>query len=148
MEFTELDIDLPDEAKAMRDLARRFGMEVMRPAGIELDKLHEPAQVIAKGSVLWDVIKKHRELGLHKLLIPTAFGGMMGEVPPITETLISEQLGYADAGLAISLAVSSMPFAMAVLSPEAEVRNWAQEYAEDTEGRMIGCCKRCPSENR
>ncbi len=139
MEFMKLDVDLPDEVKAMHDLARRFGVEVMRPAGIELDKLHDPSEVIAEGSVLWDVIKKHRELGFHKLMIPKAFSGMMGEVPPMAETLISEQLGYADAGLAISLTVSSMPFAMAVLSPEAEIRKWAQEYAEDTEGNMIGC---------
>jgi len=139
MEFMELDVDLPDEVKAMHDLARRFGVEVMRPAGIELDKLHDPSEVIAEGSVLWDVIKKHRELGFHKLIIQKAVSGMMGEVPPMAETLISEQLGYGDTGLAISLTVSSMPFAMAVLSPEAEIRKWAQEYAEDTEAKMIGC---------
>jgi alkylation response protein AidB-like acyl-CoA dehydrogenase len=95
--------------------------------------------VIAEGSVLWDVFKKHRELGLHKMGIPKAAGGMMEDVPPMAGILIAEQMGYADAGLAISLGVSSMPFALAMMSPEAEIRKWAQEYAEDTECHMIGC---------
>jgi alkylation response protein AidB-like acyl-CoA dehydrogenase len=54
-------------------------------------------------------------------------------------SLVSEQMGYADSGLAISLAVASMPFAFAVLAPDPKVRNWAREYAEDTEASMVGC---------
>ena len=40
MAYREIDINLTDEQKAMRDTVRRFGTEIMRPAGIELDKLH------------------------------------------------------------------------------------------------------------
>ena len=57
MTFLELDVGLTDEAKAMRDLAHKFGMEVMRPSGIELDELPSPEDVIAEGSILWDVFK-------------------------------------------------------------------------------------------
>ena len=32
--------------------ARAFGMEVLRPTGIEFDRLHDQADVIAEGSVL------------------------------------------------------------------------------------------------
>jgi alkylation response protein AidB-like acyl-CoA dehydrogenase len=120
-------------------MVKKFGTDVMRPAGIELDKLHDPADVIAEGSVLWDVFKKHRELGLHKMGIPKALGGMQEEVDPMSRLLIGEEMGYADAGLTISLGVSNMPFDMAALFPNPELQNLAQEYCEDTEGKMIGC---------
>ena len=110
MTYREIDVDLNDEQIALRDTVRKFGAEVMRPAGIELDKLHDPEDVIAEDSVLWDVIKKHREIGLHKRNIPKALGGMMEDVDPMSGLLIGEEMGYADAGLAISLGASGMPF--------------------------------------
>jgi len=139
MAHREIDVNLTDEQKAMRDMVKKFGTDVMRPAGIELDKLHDPADVIAEGSVLWDVFKKHRELSLHKMGIPKALGGMQEEVDPMSRLLIGEEMGYADAGLTISLGVSNMPFDMAALFPNPELQNLAQEYCEDTEGKMIGC---------
>ena len=139
MAYREIDVNLTDEQKAMRDMVKKFGTDVMRPAGIGLDKLHDPADVIAEGSVLWDVFKKHRELGLHKMGIPKALGGMQEEVDPMSRLLIGEEMGYADAGLTISLGVSNMPFDMAALFPNPELQNLAQEYCEDTEGKMIGC---------
>ncbi|MCK5617161.1 acyl-CoA/acyl-ACP dehydrogenase, partial [Candidatus Pacearchaeota archaeon] len=139
MAYREIDVNLTDEQKAMRDMVKKFGTDVMRPAGIGLDKLHDPADVIAEGSVLWDVFKKHREFGLHKMGIPKALGGMQEEVDPMSRLLIGEEMGYADAGLTISLGVSNMPFDMAALFPNPELQNLAQEYCEDTEGKMIGC---------
>jgi len=139
MGYLEFEVDISPKAKVLQEAAREFGMEVMRPAGIELDKLSDPADVMAEGSVLWDVFKKYRELGFHKMMIPRAYGGSAGKAPAIAQTLIGEQLGYADSGLAISLGAASMPFAMAILSPDAEVRDLARQYAEDTEADMVGC---------
>lgn len=139
MGYIELDVKIGRKLKKLQENAREFGMEVMRPAGVELDRLHDPAEVIAEGSVLWDVFKQFREAGLHKLMIPRAFGGTMGTMPSLGVTLLNEQMGYADGGLAISLLVSCMPFVFAIMSPEAEVRNWAREYVEDTEAKMVGC---------
>ncbi|MDY6824444.1 MAG: acyl-CoA dehydrogenase family protein [Thermodesulfobacteriota bacterium] len=139
MGYLELDVKIGRKLKALQENAREFGMEVVRPAGVELDRLHDPAEVIAEGSVLWDVFKQFRETGLHKLMIPRAFGGTMGTMPSLAATLLNEQMGYADGGLAISLLVSCMPFAFAIMSPEAEVRNWAREYVEDTGANMVGC---------
>ena len=58
MSYPELDLNLTDEQKATRDMIRRFGAEVMRPAGIQLDRLADPAEVIAKDSILWDVFRQ------------------------------------------------------------------------------------------
>jgi len=137
MGFRELNIDLTDEQKATRDMVRKFGVEVIRPAGIELDKLHDPQDVVAKGSVLWDVFRKHRELDLHKRVLPAAVGGL--EQDPLTGALVAEEMGWADAALGISLDVSVIPFHLAMLSPDPEVQDWTRQYCEDTEVKMIGC---------
>ena len=52
MGYLELDLSLSDEDRAIRDLSRRFAAEVIRPAGIELDRLTDPADVIAESSVV------------------------------------------------------------------------------------------------
>ncbi|OGP57018.1 MAG: hypothetical protein A2V67_00485 [Deltaproteobacteria bacterium RBG_13_61_14] len=139
MEYLELDTSLSDEAKAMSKTAEKFGMEVMRPAGIELDRLAEPEEVIADGSVLWDVIKQFRELGFHKTAFAKEFGGMREDMDPKTGPLVSEAMGYADAGLAVSLGASGFPFQMAAFSQEPELKDMVRAYCEDTEGKIIGC---------
>ncbi len=144
MSYREIDFNLTKEQIAMRDTVRKFGAEVMRPAGVELDKLHDPADVIAQGSVLWDVFRIARELGLHKIRIPKAMGGIKEDVDPITEYLIAEELGYADAGLAISLGVSAMPFYTAAsLVPyfpgKKFLREMVSQFVEDNDGGLIGC---------
>jgi alkylation response protein AidB-like acyl-CoA dehydrogenase len=137
--YREIDINLTDEQKAMRDTVRKFGAEMLRPAGIGLDKLHDPADVVAEGSVFWDVLRKHRELGLHRVGLPESLGGILEDMDPMMSVLTAEELGYADAGLAISLGVSSMPFNFCALFPNPELQQLARDYCEDTEGKMIGC---------
>ena len=62
MAYREIDINLTEEHRAVRDMVKKFGAEVMRPAGLTLDKLADPAEVIAEGSVLWDVVRQHHEV--------------------------------------------------------------------------------------
>jgi len=98
MAYRDLDFNLTDEQTALRDTIRKFGSEVMRPAGEKLDKLADPSDVIAKGSALWDVFRKYHELGFHRRGIPKALGGMMEDMDPVSNLLIGEEMGYADAG--------------------------------------------------
>lgn len=139
MGYIELDMNLSDEAKAIQKEVYKFGMEVLRPAGIELDKLHDPTDVFSKDSIYWDVVKAYREMNLHMAGIPKELGGMAGDVDPKVGMLISEILGYADAGLTIGLGVSSMPFTLASMSPEPELQQLARDYCNDASGELIGC---------
>ncbi|MGD0821930.1 MAG: acyl-CoA dehydrogenase family protein [Desulfomonilia bacterium] len=139
MTYREIDINVSRELKTMLNQVEKFSMEVMRPAGIALDKLPNPEDVIAKGSVLWDVMKGFRELGLHTMQIPRACGGMAEDRDPMAGILIAEQLGYGDAGLAISMGVACMPFNYAGMFPMPEMQQLAQDFCNDKEGRMIGC---------
>ena len=115
MNYPDLDINLTEEEIAIKDMVQRFGDEMIRPVGIRLDQLADPADVIAPQSELWDVHRTYRDLGLHKFRLPAKFGGMAGQTSLLSTILISEGSGYADSGLAISLAVTGSPFAYAAM---------------------------------
>jgi alkylation response protein AidB-like acyl-CoA dehydrogenase len=139
MAYPDIDLNLTDAQKHLRDMVRKFGTEVMRPAGIKLDKLADPADVIAKGSVLWDVFKQYRELGLHTTSFSKAYGGMAEDMDPVSGILMLEEMGYADAGLAISLGVAGMPFAYCQAFPVPELQDLARRYVQDKDCELIGC---------
>ncbi len=129
----------PQSEAGVRSVEGLEEAEMMRPAGEKLDKLADPQEVIAKDSVLWEVIRTYRELGIHRRGIPKALGGMLEDMDPMTNLLIGEELGYDDAGLAISFGAGGMPFAYAALFPHPKLQEMARAYAEDTKGELIGC---------
>jgi alkylation response protein AidB-like acyl-CoA dehydrogenase len=100
MATVDLEIGLSDEDVAVRDTAHKFAEEVLRPVGAELDRLHDPAEVIAPDSVLWEVFGKYHELGFDGLVTDT-------EMDPIAKArlmaIVNEELSWGDVGLAITL---------------------------------------------
>ncbi len=139
MTYPDIDLNLTEEQKAMQKLVRKFGQEVMRPAGIALDKLADPGEVIAPNSILWDVFRKHRQLGLHATGFSKSIGGSMEDIDTFMGILMLEEMGYWDSGLAISLGVSSMPFTFCQYFADEEIRDLARQYVEDKDCRLIGC---------
>ncbi len=136
MGYLELDSTLNDEQKAIVTMANKFAMEVLRPAGIALDKL-APGEVAQKDSVLWDVYKKYHELGFQRMIIPKALGGL--EIDPLSWTLTVEQLAYGDAGLCESLACSIVPFLLTAAFGGAATQDYVREYCSDVTGKIVGC---------
>ncbi|HJX62234.1 MAG TPA: hypothetical protein VJ578_06660 [Dehalococcoidia bacterium] len=55
--YLDLNKELTDEQRSVKEETHRFAAEVLRPASIELDKL-SPEEVIADGSVMWEVFRK------------------------------------------------------------------------------------------
>jgi alkylation response protein AidB-like acyl-CoA dehydrogenase len=140
MAFREIDFGLSKETEAMYKEVSRFATEEMRPIGIELDKMPDPADAIAPGSPIWDVIKAHRELDLHLLGMPVEMGGLAGTLDPMASYLIGEEMGYGDSGLAISLSAMNMPFTFAALFGHVpELKQMALDYINDKEGKLVGC---------
>ena len=129
MGIKELNVDLTDEHRAMLDTLKKFGQEVFRPASIELDKLADPEDVIAEGSVLWEVFRKYREVGFQ----------VQRAADPLTSSIVGEHMGYYAPGLAISMGASSMPFGLAAFSPHPETQKLLELYANDTEAKLVGC---------
>lgn len=112
--ITDIEVGLSEPERSIRDTAHRFAEEVMRPAGKKLDALADPQDVIAKDSILWDVFRKHREIGLADIESATL------ELSPFERArlrcLTSEELGWGDSGLAISLGVANFHKTFAMMS--------------------------------
>jgi alkylation response protein AidB-like acyl-CoA dehydrogenase len=113
-----LEPDLTEEERAVRDTVHKFAEEVMRPAGIELDALPDPADVIAKDSILWGVFDQYHSLGLEDA---EAAGGLSPVQQARMRAIVAEELGWGDSGLAISFGVNGFPRNMALLSGKPEL---------------------------
>ncbi len=133
MGFTDIEVELCEEDRSVRDLAHKFAAEVLRPAGRILDRLADPADVIAPRSVLWDVFDKFRALGLDALADDPALVG----TPRLAriQAMVSEELGWGDTGLAISLGVCGFPAMFARLLGRPEL---IERFAAPG-SREIGC---------
>lgn len=103
MTMPDIDIGLSEEDLAVRETCHKFARDMLRPVGRELDRLQDPAQVIARDSALWDVFRQYRELGLDTVFADTT-------MEPVARArmmcVINEELAWGDVGLAITLGLS------------------------------------------
>lgn len=135
--YTELNKELTDEQKQIKEETHKFAVEVLRPASIELDK-RSPEDVIAKGSVHWDVFRKAYELGYHKASLPEALGG--AGISPLARHIHTEEMAWGSADFAISIGVASFPFGFAAMSGNPDImRDVVMPFVNDREAKYIGC---------
>jgi len=127
----DTDVELTDEERSVQEMVHRFAEEVMRPAGAELDAMPDPQDVIAEGSILWEVFEKHRALGLSELTAPG--GDLSPRQQARLRCIISEELGWGDSGLAIGFGVAGFPRMMAEMSGKPEL---VERFSADD---CIGC---------
>lgn len=122
---------LGEEAQEVVAVVHRFAEDDMRPAGIELDRLADPEDVIAPGSRLWEVHERFAQLGLHEAEESELF-------EPFEAALlgchISEELGWGDPGLSISLGVARFPQRLIALLGSDELK---ELYL--TSEPLVGC---------
>lgn len=114
--LTGFEAPLNDIELAIQDTLHKFAKDVLRPAGQELDKM-SAEEVIAPGSPYYEVLGKAAQLGLDSSLLE--------EMPPETairvESIIGEEMGWGDAGLAASLACVTFPLEMAKAAGKPEL---------------------------
>ena len=72
--YLELNTELTSQQVALKEQTHRLAAEVLRPVSVQLEKL-DPQDVIAPGSVLWDVFKQAYQQGFHLLQFPEEMGG-------------------------------------------------------------------------
>jgi acyl-CoA dehydrogenase len=88
-----LDFSLTPEQEGVRRLAHQFAVKEMRPRAAHYDE-HEETP--------WEVMHKAHELGLDaSAAFPGEYGG--GGVDFITELILTEELSWGDAGIAVSI---------------------------------------------
>ena len=132
MALPDIEIGLSEEDLAVRDTCHRFARDVLRPVGIELDRLQDPAQVIARDSLLWDMFRQYRELGLHQVYADTT-------MDPVARArmmcVVNEELAWGDVGLTIGLGLSQFHQPWIAQCGNAELH----ERFCDPERLTIGC---------
>ena len=111
LEPTGLETGLSEEEQAIQEGVRRFAKEVIRPAGIELDRL-SPEEMIAPGSKLWDVLEQSKDLGLSVMALMELEPKERARIMAIA----SEELAWGDAGLAGAILVNQMPVLYSLLA--------------------------------
>jgi len=114
MDNLEQEVELSSDEREIRDTIHKFAEEVIRPAGVALDALADPQDVVAKDSILWDVFKRYDELGLDVLSDPNS--GLTPVQRARLQSILGEERGWGDTGLAISFSVSGFPRALATAS--------------------------------
>jgi acyl-CoA dehydrogenase len=118
---------MPDIATEFQGGLHSFAESVMRPIGQRLDRL-SAEEVCAEGSEFWDFRKQYVDLGIGM----EAVGAMSPEELSVVFPIIFEELGWGDAGLAISAAGGLLP---AYMSAKFGRLDLLQKYPDT----MLGC---------
>ena len=106
--LTGFETPLGEEEAAIQAVVHQFAKEVLRPLGRELDKM-TAAEVCAPGSPYWSVFEEAAKLGM----TPDLLEQFEPSVATRLESIIGEEMGWGDAGLAVSLTVTNFPLEMA-----------------------------------
>src|SRR5919201_969554 len=94
---TGVSFALTDEQRALRELAREFAANEIRPKAADYDEHStHPADVIAKA----------HEVGLMNPHIPEEYGGL--GLPEFEGMLIGEELSWGCSGIAVSIVANTL----------------------------------------
>ena len=123
-----LDFSLTPEQEGVRRLAHQFAVKEMRPRAAHYDE-HEETP--------WEVMHKAHELGLDaSAAFPAEYGG--GGVDFITELILTEELSWGDAGIAVSIQGTGLcGAAIVAMGTEAQKKRYIGMLA-DPETLRIG----------
>jgi short-chain 2-methylacyl-CoA dehydrogenase len=91
-----MEFELTPEQRQVRDLVREFATEEIAPGAGERDEREE---------LPLDIVKKLGELGICGVPIPEEHGGLGADA--VTWALVIEELGRADASVAVTVSVAS-----------------------------------------
>jgi alkylation response protein AidB-like acyl-CoA dehydrogenase len=137
MNAIDLTFELTPDQERLRQDIHRFAADVMRPTAMELDAM-TPEEVIAPDSPLRAAFRKAYQAGYHLRAFPPELGG--AGLGPMDGWVVGEEMGWGNAGLSISLGVTSMPFRFAAMTGNPDLmREVVMPFVEDTEGKYIGC---------
>src|SRR5688572_33459625 len=111
---TGVSFALTDEQKALRELAREFALNEIRPKAAEYDEHStHPADIIAKA----------HEVGLMNQHIPEEYGGI--GLPGFDGMLVGEELSWGCAGIAVSIVANTLGAAPVMIAgTDEQKRKW------------------------
>ncbi len=132
-----VDFSLPDEVEKIRDMTREFARTVLRPAGIELDRIPDP-EVAYTSDTMKRVLRQGYEIGFHKMNLPKEVGGL--GAPPMTNLVVLEEMAVGDAGLASHFLVAPMIAGRAAMAADRHpfYREYLDAFVNDAQGAHSG----------
>ncbi len=135
--YNDLNLELTDEQEAIKQETHKFSREVLRPASLELDKLHDPEEVI-KHPLFWDTMKKGYKLGYQTIFIPDTWGGI--GLDPLEVHIVLEELGWGSVDFTVGLGVSCFPAFFASMLPSDRLADEIiTPLCENEDASIIGC---------
>jgi alkylation response protein AidB-like acyl-CoA dehydrogenase len=137
MNYLDYDLAITDEQRELQEAAHKFAEEVLRPTGIQLDRM-TPEEVVAPDSPLHVVFRQAAELGYNRMLAPPELGGL--GLDPLTRCLLSEELFWGNVGLGgvVFLASNHADAALAVGNAQA-IEEFTLPYYAASDGSICGC---------
>src|SRR5918995_1402113 len=116
-----ISFELSDEQRALRELAREFAEQEIRPKAAEYDEhATHPADLIAKA----------HELGLMNVHVPEEQGGL--GLPCFEGMLIGEELSWGCAGVAVSIVANQLGSAPVIIAGSDEQKaEWLPPLLEE-----------------
>jgi acyl-CoA dehydrogenase len=118
---TGVSFALNDEQRALRELAREFALNEIRPKAAEYDEHStHPADIIAKA----------HELGLMNPHLPEDLGGL--GLPGFDGMLIGEELAWGCSGVAVSIVANTLGAAPVLIAgTDEQKRQWLAPLLEE-----------------
>lgn len=114
--------ELSETVRMFQDSLHKFAADYLRPIGQKLDRL-SPEAVIAPESAYWEARAKYLELGVSL--------DALGELPAAEQAkmfcVLFEELGWGDAGLAISFGAGALPAYLSLIFKNDYLRSLAPD---------------------
>ena len=130
-----MDFEIPEELRDVVGLARQFARTDLREAEDEIDRITDPVAAYTSETHR-TITKKMYALGLHKLTLPEAIGGL--GLPSMAKFLVEQELAVGGAGLTAQMLVT--PIAAAIIgnwglaNRHPVFKEYLEAYIDDTDG--------------
>ena len=137
MSYFDLNMDLTQEDKLIKNTTHEFARDFMRPVAQQLDEM-TPQQVIAEDSPFWEFMRKAYELDYHAIILPDSVGGM--GLTPLQEAIAYEELAWGSFGLTVAIVVSLIPpFLSNLMGSEEIVNDFVIPFCRCKDASIRGC---------
>jgi alkylation response protein AidB-like acyl-CoA dehydrogenase len=137
MGTVELNLELTEEQEAIQSQTRKFAREVLRPASLELDKIHDPGEMI-RAERFWSTLRKGYELGYHSVFIPDTWGGM--GLDPLALHIVLEEMAWGSVDFAVGIGVACFPAFFASMVPNDRlIEEIIEPFCRCQDASIIGC---------
>ena len=127
-----------DEQRALRDRARKFADEIVRPVGEALDAMSSD-DAAGPSSPIWDFLREAHRLGFTRMGVSRENGGL--GMDPVSQYIVLEEVATGDAGLVAVMTLGGFPFQTLIdmrVDP-ALIQRYAVPYFRGDHPTWVGC---------